>query len=322
MLIDAAWFLLGLTALVFGAEIMVRGGAEVAARLGISPIVIGLTVVSIGTSLPELAVGVVAVQDGSAALAVGNIAGTNVVNLLLILGLSALLVPLAIQMRTLRFELPVIAGAALLMFALALDGTLSQVDGIILVTGAVVYTVVLIRMTRRESRDVLVEYDETYAEENIGSRSTRWYVLMMVAGIVVVVIGADWLVDGAVGIARGFGVSDALIGLTVVAIGTSAPELVTTVVSTVRGDRDIAVGNLLGSSIYNILLILGVTTVVSPLPLPIGHGLAFIDIPVMTAVTLLCLPVFLIRLRISRFEGGLFVLLYLAYLTYLISART
>ncbi len=326
--VDAGWFVIGLAALVLGAEVMVRGGAEVAARLGISPIVIGLTVVSIGTSLPELAVGVVAAQEGSGALAVGNIAGTNVVNLLLILGLSALILPLAMTTRTLRFELPVMAGAAVLMLVLSLDGELSRVDGIILVGCALAYTVAVVRMTRRESRVVAGEYTETYTPTEVATteltttRPTWVHVLMMVAGIAVVVVGADWLVDGAVGMARGFGVSDALIGLTVVAIGTSAPELVTTVVSTVRGNRDIAVGNLLGSSIYNILLILGLTCVVAGDGLLLPASLVRIDIPIMVAVALACVPIFVTGRRVSRGEGGAMVAIYLAYLTFLLVTQS
>lgn len=324
MWVDAGWFVIGLAALVLGAEVMVRGGAEVAARLGISPIVIGLTVVSIGTSLPELAVGVVAAQEGSGALAVGNIAGTNVVNLLLILGLSALILPMAMATRTLRFELPVMAGAAVLMLVLSLDGELSRVDGIILVGCAIAYTVAVVRMTRRESRVVAGEYTETYAPTEVATttRPTWVHVLMMVAGIAVVVVGADWLVDGAVGMARGFGVSDALIGLTVVAIGTSAPELVTTVVSTVRGNRDIAVGNLLGSSIYNILLILGLTCVVAGDGLLLPASLVRIDIPIMVAVALACVPIFVTGRRVSRGEGGAMVAIYLAYLTFLLVTQS
>lgn len=324
MWVDAGWFVIGLAALVLGAEVMVRGGAAVAARLGISPIVIGLTVVSIGTSLPELAVGVVAAQEGSGALAVGNIAGTNVVNLLLILGLSALILPLAMATRTLRFELPVMAGAAVLMLVLSLDGELSRVDGIILVGCAIAYTVAVVRMTRRESRVVAGEHTETYAPTEVATttRPTWVHVLMMVAGIAVVVVGADWLVDGAVGMARGFGVSDALIGLTVVAIGTSAPELVTTVVSTVRGNRDIAVGNLLGSSIYNILLILGLTCVVAGDGLLLPASLVRIDIPIMVAVALACVPIFVTGRRVSRGEGGAMVAIYLAYLTFLLVTQS
>jgi len=323
MIIDAAWFLAGLVALILGAEVMVRGGAEVAARLGISPIVIGLTVVSIGTSLPELAVGVVSVQDGSGALAVGNIAGTNMVNLLLILGLSALLVPLTMAARTLRFELPVMAGAAVLMLALSLDGTLSRVDGVILVAAAVAYTVAVIRAARRETTAVVDEYDDEYRREDTVVRTrTPLHVVMMVGGIVVVVIGADWLVEGAVGMARGFGISDALIGLTVVAIGTSAPELVTTVVSTIRGNRDIAIGNLLGSSIYNILLILGTTCLVASEGLALPASLVRIDIPIMVAAALACIPIFLSGRRVSRGEGGAMVAAYLAYLTFVLLTQS
>jgi len=202
-------------------------------------------------------------------LAVGNIAGTNVVNLLFVLGLSALMLPLAIEMRTLRFELPVMAVAAIVLWALAADGVLSRIDGLILVIGAIGYTVAVIWASRRETRETATEFADAYPGDGTraSGRRTALDVGMTVGGIAIVVLGAEWLVDAAVGMAREFGVSDALIGLTVVAIGTSAPELVTTVVSTLRKQRDIAVGNLLGSSIYNILLILGVTCLVP------AHGL-------------------------------------------------
>jgi cation:H+ antiporter len=213
--------------------------------------------VSIGTSLPELAIGITAAGEGSGELAVGNIAGTNIVNILFILGLSALLRPLAIEARTLRFELPVMTGGAVLLWALAVDGVLSRRDGVVLVCGAIVYTVALIRASRQESREVVTEYAQAYANapsaepDRAPKRRGRtvFDTVMMLGGIVVIVVGAEWLVTGAVGMAREFGVSGALIGLNVVAIGTSAPELVTTVVSTVRGQRDVAIGNLLGSSI-------------------------------------------------------------------------
>jgi cation:H+ antiporter len=325
---DVVWFLVGLTALVVGAEVMVRGSVEVAARLGISPIVIGLTVVSIGTSMPELAIGVTSTREGSGALAVGNIAGTNVVNLLLILGLSALMVPLAMQARTLRFELPVMAAAAVAMWVLAADGTLSRTDGVILLAGAIGYVVALIRVTRRESRVVVGEFADAISAGDRGDAATSGrrpmalYAAMMLVGIAIVVLGADWLVDGAVGLARGFGVSDALIGLTVVAIGTSAPELVTTVVSTIRGDRDVAIGNLMGSSIFNILLILGITCLVPVHGLALPDILVRIDIPIMVAAALICVPVFISGRRVSRGEGGAMVAAYLVYLGYLLVAQS
>ncbi|WKG01740.1 calcium/sodium antiporter [Mycolicibacterium sp. HK-90] len=323
---SVGWFVVGLIALAIGAEVMVRGGAQVASRLGISPILIGLTVVSIGTSLPELAVGVTAANEGSGELAVGNIAGTNVVNILFILGLSALIRPLAIKQRTLRFDLPVMAGAAVLLWVLALNGVLSRADGVILVCGAIVYTVVLILMSRRESREVKAEYVQAYAglpdeePKHVGKGVFR-HIAMTVVGIAVVIVGAEWLVDGAVGIARGFGVSDALIGLTIVAIGTSAPELVTTIVSTVRGERDIAVGNLLGSSVYNILLILGITCLVPADGLALSQNLVWIDIPLMVAAGLVCIPVFISGRRVHRAEGAAMVAAYLGYLAFLLTTQ-
>jgi len=319
VLANVLWFLAGLGALVVGAEVMVRGGAKVASRFGISPIVIGLTVVSIGTSMPELAVGVVAAVEGNGALAVGNIAGTNVVNLLLVLGLSALLLPLALEMRTLRFELPVMAGAAVLLWLLVLDGVLTRIDGVVLTVGAVVYTLAVVRTARRESRDVTTEFTAAYPKPEA---RTALHILMTLAGIAIIVIGAERLVDGAVGMAREFNVSDALIGLTVVAIGTSAPELVTTVVSTLRGERDIAIGNLLGSSIYNILLILGITCLVPAHGLALPAQLVRIDIPIMVVATLICIPIFITGRRVSRVEGGAMVGAYVAFLAFLLMTQT
>lgn len=325
---SVGWFVVGLVALAIGAEVMVRGGAQLASRLGISPMLVGLTVVSIGTSLPELAVGVTAALEGSGALAVGNIAGTNVVNILFILGLSALISPLAIERRTLRFDLPVMAGAAVLLWVLAVNGVLSRLDGLILVCGAIVYTVVLIHMSRRESRATVAEYAQAFpavpepgdAAKRVGGKTVQ-HVAMTVTGIAVVILGAEWLVGGAVGIAREFGVSDALIGLTVVAIGTSAPELVTTIVSTVRGERDIAVGNLLGSSVYNILLILGITCLVPANGLALTHNLVWIDIPLMVAASLACIPIFVTGRRVHRAEGAAMVTAYLGYLVFLLTTQ-
>ncbi len=318
----AAWFVVGLAALVAGAEVMVRGATKIASRLGISAIVIGLTVVAIGTSMPELAIGVVAASEGTGALAVGNIAGANVINLLFVLGLSALMLPLAIEMRTLRFELPVMAVAAILLLVLAFDGVLSRVDGTILVVCAVVYTFAVIQAARRETRDAADEFVQAYPADTTSGRSTALHVAMMVGGIAIIVLGADRLVDAAVGIAGDFGVSDALIGLTVVAIGTTAPELVTTVVSTLRGERDIAIGNLLGSSIYNILLILGVTCLVPADGLELPSALVRIDIPIMVAVTLACIPIFISGRRVHRSEGAAMVCAYVAFLVFLLTTQT
>lgn len=321
-----AWLLLalGLGALIAGAELLVRGGSRLAARLGIPPIVVGVTVVSLGTSTPELAIGVESAMRDGGVLAIGNIAGTNTVNLLLILGLSALIRPLAMKTETLRFDLPVMSACAVLLLVMSLDGNLSRFEGAVMILGAVLYTGWIVIWTRRETQAVKAEYDAELAVPE-SQRSAGMVLLnigFLVAGIVVIVLGADLLVDGAVQIARTFGVSDAVIGLTIIAVGTSAPELVTTMISTVKDDRDIAIGNILGSSVYNILLIVGVTAMVAPGGAIVEPDLVRIDIPVMVAATLVCIPVFITGRKVSRLEGGLFVLAYVGYIVSLILTRS
>jgi cation:H+ antiporter len=325
--VDLFWFVAGLAALVVGAEILIRAGSWLAAELGIPPILVGLTVVSIGTSMPELAIGIFSVADGNGSLAVGNIAGTNTLNLLFILGLSALLRPLSIAMRTVRFDLPAMTVAAVLMWLMAADGMLTRADGAVLVAIAGVYTAVVIWTSRRESLLINQEFVSEYTDvEDTPPEAARRRLLwrksaLLMAGMVVIVIGADWLVNGAVGIARDFGVSDAFIGLTVVAIGTSAPELVTTVISTIRNQRDIAIGNLLGSSIYNIVLILGITLLVPAHGVSVGPELVRVDIPVMVAVALACVPIFITGRRVSRLEGAAMVAAYFGYLAVVLQTQ-
>lgn len=318
------WCAIGLVLLIVGAELVVRGGTRVAARLGVPPLVVGLTIVAIGTSTPELAVGIDAALRGESDLAVGNIAGTNIVNILLILGLSALIRPLAIRMQTIRLDLPMMVIASLMLMAMAWDGTLTRTEGIILAASGLAYTATLLRVARREGQSVKAAFTDEFGVEPDPTPVPKTLLSLsgLVAGIVVIVIGADWLVDGAVALARQWGVSDAFIGLTIVAIGTSAPELATTIVSTFRNARDIAIGNLLGSSVYNILFILGVTCIVPDSGIQVGRALILIDIPLMTAVALLCVPVFISGRRVTRLEGALFVSAYAAYLAYLIAART
>ncbi|HPU14176.1 MAG TPA: calcium/sodium antiporter [Aeromicrobium sp.] len=307
------WVGFGLVLLVVGAELLVRGGAQIATRLGIPPMVVGLTVVSVGTSFPELAIGIDATLRDAGPLAVGNIAGTNIVNLLLILGLSAAMVPLAISTRTIRFELPIIATVSVLLVLLALDGELSRLDGLLLLATAVAYTLAVVRLAIADSRE-RSEQDATSDE------SLTRQILMVGTGLGLVAVGADWLVQGSVDLASSLGISEVVIGLTIVAIGSSAPELVTTLVSTVRGERDIAIGNLIGSSIYNITFILGVTALVRPLG--VTSELIRVDLPLMAFVALLLIPVFITGRRVSRAEGISFVLAYLAYLGTIVALRS
>ncbi|WP_461108473.1 calcium/sodium antiporter [Tessaracoccus terricola] len=313
----------GLVALVVGAEFLVRGGSHIATRLRISPIVVGLTVVSLGTSMPELAIAIEAARTGSSGLAIGNIVGTNIVNILLILGLSALLRPLTIESRTVRLDLPAMAVASAVLFVMSLDGGLGLLDGAVLLALAAAYTWVVLRSARVEAPAVEREFaDEFREDEPAPPGRLPADLAALVGGIVVIVAGAQWLVDGSVDVATALGVSETVIGLTIVAVGTSAPELVTTLVSTIRGNRDIAIGNLLGSSVYNIVFILGATIVAAPYALPVAPAVLWVDMVVMLVVALVCIPTFLSGRRITRFEGGVFVAAYLAYLAYLLVART
>jgi cation:H+ antiporter len=311
----------GLVALIVGADVLVRAGTGLASWFGIRPMMIGLTVVSLGTSVPELAIGIDAAVSGSPGLAVGNIVGTNLVNLLLILGLSAVLAPIALGRATLRFDLPAMTAAALLLYLLSIDGTLTRPDGVVLLLGGLAYTAGLVRLGRRETDDA-AEPAAAIVAEAAGRLEPARQVLLLLVGIVVVVIGAELLVDGAVSSARTLGVSDAVIGLTVVAVGTSAPELVTTVVSTVRGDRDLAIGNLIGSSIYNVGAVLGLTVVIAPHGVPVPDEVLAADLGLLVVATAAAVPVFLTHARISRVEGGLFVTTYIGYLTWLLLTRT
>lgn len=314
-------FLTGLLVLTVGAEILLRGASKIAAMLHIRPIVIGLTVVSIGTSLPELAVGIKSVNAGAEDIALANIAGTNLVNLLLILGLSATIRPLPIHQKTVKIEVVVMIFVALLLLLLSLDGLLNKWDGVIMFVLGIGYLVFIIRSSKHEHRSVLKQFNEEYVADK-PSRDKKswqlwsWNLTLLVGGIAATIYGADLLVDNAVIIARSFGMSEAIIGLTIIAIGTSAPELVTTMVATVKNDRDVAIGNLMGSSIMNIVLILSSTILVSNNGLKVGGELLWVDLPLVTLVAILCYPVFKSGGQVSRKEGIFFVSLYVAYLAY------
>lgn len=313
----------GLALLVVGAEFLVRAGTALATWLGIRPMIIGLTVVSLGTSAPELAIGIDASLNGSPALAVGNIVGTNLVNILLILGLSALLVPLALQRSTLRLELPAMTIATALLVVLSLDGTLSSIDGLVFLLTGILYTAILLRSARRGGANLPEALDVDAPTPTPTSAQVRpgREVLLLLLGLGVIVVGAELLVTGSVSMARQFDVSEAVIGLTIIAIGTSAPEFVTTIVSTVRGNRDIAIGNLIGSSIYNIGIVLGVTVLVAPGRVPVPDDVLAADMILLAAVAAITVPVFVSGSRVSRIEGALFVAAYVAYVTWLLTTR-
>lgn len=254
MTLSAIWtFIFGLIIITVGAEILLKGASKIASLLNIKPIVIGLTVVSIGTSLPELAVGLTAIGDGAGDIAVGNIAGTNIVNILFILGLSAAIRPMPLKLKSIKTEMFTMVFAAILLFILSLDGRLNTWDGILMFALGIIYLIVIVRTSRNEPQFVQQEFAEEFEastpNEKANFKIWSWNFMLLFCGIIATIYGAEKLIDGAVSMAQHFGMSDALIGLTIIAIGTSAPELATTIVGTIKNERDVAIGNLLGSSI-------------------------------------------------------------------------
>jgi cation:H+ antiporter len=370
-----AMLVAGLTLLVAGGELLVRGASSVAAAFGISPLVIGLTVVAFGTSSPEMAVSIQAGLAGNPDIAVGNVVGSNIFNVLFILGACALILPLLVSLPLVRREVPLMIGVSVLLLLLSLDGKIGLLDGLLLFSGIVVYTVWSIVQSRKETAANQAVAEHTTID-TIAGKSPLWlagavavlvvaglgYALgwfnavvvgflalgalvfiagsllgkggttrggdiahqtgLILAGLGALVLGAGYLIDSATAIARTFGVSDLIIGLTIVAAGTSLPEVATSIIATIRKERDIAIGNVVGSNIFNILGILGLSALVTPGGLNVNPLVISFDMPIMVAVALACLPIFFTGFSIARWEGLLFLGSYVAYTLFLILVAT
>ncbi len=312
-------FVLGFVLLVAGAEWLVRGASRLAAASGVTPLVIGLTVVAFGTSAPELAVSVHSAFNGQPDLALGNVVGSNILNILLILGVSALITPLTVSQQLVRWDVPLMIGVSLLVYLFALNGVIGRLEGALLFVGIVAYSVFSILKSRRESTEVQAEYAQAFEQSEERSTGVVLKNLGLLAvGTALLVLGAHWLVDGAVATARFLGVSELIIGLTIVSVGTSLPEVAASVVAALQGERDIAVGNAVGSNLFNLMSVLGLTSLVSPGGIAVSPAALHFDIPVMVVVAVACLPIFFTQHRIDRWEGGLFLAYYVAYVTFLI----
>lgn len=342
-LLDSGRILLGLVLLVAGGELLVRGASGLATRIGMSSLVVGLTVVAFATSAPELAVTLGAVMGGEPGLAVGNVVGSSIANVLMILGSSAIILPLLVKVQLVRIDIPFMAALSILFLLLAIDGGFSRVDGLILLVLLVLYIAVAIILSRRDghvddlrgpgasiatasagrvgqtartSGDTMTEaVEDVEARGSIGRD-----VVLVLIGVALLVVGANILVKGATGIATAFGVSDLIVGLTVVAIGTSLPELATSIVAVRRGQRDLAVGNVVGSNIFNIGAVAGLAAMISPTGLPVPESALALDIPLMIAASVVLLPLAFTGSVIARWEGGLLVALYVSYLLYTVLA--
>lgn len=313
----------GLLALIAGATLLVRGASRLALSFGISPLVVGLTVVAFGTSAPEMAVSVGAVLDGRVDIAIGNVVGSNVFNVLFILGASALIAPLVVDIQLIRQEVPIMIGASLLLLLLGLDGVIAWFDAALLFGLMLAYTTFLVVQSRRETQAAKDEYTEALAPAAAATwdRSPLVQLGLVLAGLGALVLGSQWLVEAAVNFARALGISDVVIGLTIVAAGTSLPEVATSLTAAIKGERDIAVGNVVGSNTFNILGCVGLSGLAAgSTGLAVPPSLLAFDFWVMLAVALACIPVFLTGREIARWEGAVFVLYYAAYVAYLILA--
>jgi len=305
----------GLVLLTFGADVLVKGASSLAGSLGISPLIIGLTVVAFGTSAPEMSVSVSSAYKGSAEIAVGNVVGSNICNVLLILGLSAIAASLVVQKQLVRFDIPIMIYGSLLVLLMSIDGQISRFDGLLLFAGIIAYTVFLIKEARRQGVAVVEGADDIAPPQPLWKN-----IILIVVGLVMLVVGSQWLVDGAVEIAKYFGLSELVIGLTIVAVGTSLPELATSVMASLKGERDIAVGNILGSNIFNIGAVLGLSGLIAPDGLPVAQSSLVVDIPVMILVAFACLPVFLANYTVTRSDGVAFLVCYVVYVLYVVLA--
>lgn len=311
-------FLAGMAALTLGAEMLVRGASKLALSLGISPLVVGLTVVAFGTSAPEMAVGSGAAYAGHTAVAVGNIIGSNVFNVLFILGLSALITPLAVHAQVVRQEVPMMIGMTLVFVLFAIDGVIGFGEAAVLFVLLLGYTAFLIWQSRRETRATAEEFAGEMPPSGGWDRHWSVQLALVVVGLTLLLLGSDWLVDASVTVARALGVSDLVIALTLVAAGTSLPEVAASIMAALRGERDIAVGNVVGSNVFNLLGCGGLAGLLAPDGLVVPEAALRVDLWVMFATMLACLPVFIFRHEISRWQGLLLLLWYLIYTAYLV----
>jgi len=319
-LIDIGWVILGLVLLYYGAEWLVRGASELAIRFGISPLVVGLTVVAFGTSAPELVVSVKANLAGNGGMALGNVVGSNICNLALVLGCAAAIFPLQIHYQVIRREMPILIVISLILAVMLGDGVISRFEGGLLFLGVLVYVFTSLRAARKEPNcEVCENLDPEVIEaaKKGGAGRVLFDVFLVVVGCGVLVVGADRMVFGGANIARAFGVSEAVIGLTLFAFGTSLPELATSVVAAFKKQGDIIVGNAVGSCIFNILAVVGLAGLIAPLE---AIGVTKLHVGVMLATTFLMMPMMWHRMRLGRWEGILLVAGYLGFVGWLVVA--
>lgn len=306
--------LCGLALLVAGAELLVRCAVRMAANLKVRPLLIGLTLVAVGSSAPQLTVSLQAALNDTADIAVGSVIGSNIFNILVTLGLSALIIPLRVSRQLVRLDIPLMILASGLVFALALNKQLDRLDGVVLLGGLLVYLALLLRQSRHSGHH--------HPRHDLPRTSWLHNLVLMLAALLLLGLAGHLLLGAAVTLATELGLSERIIGLTIIAVSTSLPQLATSLIAAFRGQREIAVGNVIGSNVFNLLGVLGLTALVAPAPLSVSPNALAFDLPVMLGVAALCLPVFYTGYRVTRAEGLLFLGLYLAYGLHVVSFTT
>lgn len=308
-----SWVLLigGLAILIVGGDFLVRSSVRLALHLKVSPLVIGLTIVSLGTSFPELVVSMNAALDGHPDIAIGNVVGSNIANLALVLGLSAMFFPMLVKRSTVVFDWPIMLLASILLFVFAWDLQIEAWEGLVFLSGLAMYNFVLIRSSRKQNRRLEMDELEVENDDKSSANLIRTLIVLIVS-IAALIGGAEILVEGAIGVARAFGMEERIIAVTIVAFGTSVPELATSLVALYKDESSISVGNLIGSNVFNILGILGVTAVVHPID--VNPAILAFDMYWVLAIPLLLYPMLLTRMRVGRLEGALLFSTYVAYI--------
>jgi len=302
----------GFVILLWAADRFVMGAAAMARNLGVSPLVIGLTIVGFGTSAPEILISTVSSIQGNPGLAIGNAIGSNITNIALVLGFTALIIPLSVKSETLKREYPIMLAITLGSLVLVMDGNLGRMDGIILITAMfiIIYTVTILGLRSRKTDPIAQEYEEEIPADMKTGKAIFWFV----TGLLLLLLGSKLLVNGAINIATALGVSDVIIGLTIVAIGTSLPELAASIMSAYKQEHDIAIGNIIGSNMFNLLAVLGIPGLIQPGPIP--EGVLERDFPIMIGLTLLLFAMaygFKGPGRINRIEGGILFSAFILY---------
>ncbi|MBN2600464.1 MAG: calcium/sodium antiporter [Candidatus Marinimicrobia bacterium] len=303
----------GLLLLFMGAEGLVKGASSLSLRMGINPLIIGLTVVAFGTSMPELFTSIKAVLNQFGAISVGNVIGSNIFNIAVIVGIAALIYPMNIQAKLIRRDVPIMIAAGLLFIPIFFDFTISRIEGLILTMGILGYTIYNFRVSQIKG----FEADELITGESIPNPNKNIFIdiALIIVGLGLLTFGSSVLIDNSIKLARILGIKEAVIGLTIIAAGTSLPELATSVVAAIKKEPEIAIGNIVGSNIFNIFCVLGISSLVAPIH---GNGISWVDVFLMLGLSIVLLPLMMTGRKINRKEGLFLIIAYLCYLSFLI----